>query len=440
MNKPSKVSRKVRKTTPRVLVIPPPVQAQPPARVAAPTSSPRWSNTAKLVIGLSILAVIAWLLLRFTEVVGVLLMAVLLAYLLYPLADRLRAWTRMSWRFASTVVIVALLLIVIGLVTLGGLAILEQAQSLVGFLTVTVNDLPGLIERLPSFDFMGYHFPPANFTDLDVVGQQLLSMLQVVLTRTTSLLTSLASGAASIIGWFFFAVLVAYFMLAESGGIPGRMITLRIPGYSEDLARFGRYLSGIWNAFLRGQLIIILITVVVYTVLLSILGVRYMFGLALLAGLARFVPYVGPFVAWTSYGLVAYFQMNIPFGLPPFGYVILVVGSAWLTDLIMDNFVSTRLMGNALKIHPAAVMVSAIIGANLLGLVGVMLAAPVVATLKLLMQYVLNKLLDREPFEGVKTAPPMIDRSVMRTIKGYWQRAWRWLSAVWNSRFRQANP
>jgi predicted PurR-regulated permease PerM len=262
-------------------------------------------------------------------------------------------------------------------------------------------------------------------------------MLHPLLTRTTSLLTLIASGAASIVGWFFFAMLVAYFILAESGGNPGRMISLRIPGYNDDITRFGRYLSGIWNAFLRGQLTIIFITVIVYIVLLSVLGVHYVIGLALLAGLARFVPYVGPFVAWTSFGLVAFFQGNIPFGLPPLGYVFLVVGLAWLTDIIMDNFVSARLMGNALKIHPAAVMVSAIIAANLMGLIGVMLAAPVVATLKLVMQYVFNKLLDHDPWAGVRTTPPPLDRSIRKAIIPRVMRIWRWLDAFWRRRSKQ---
>ena len=86
------------------------------------------------------------------------------------------------------------------------------------------------------------------------------------------------------------------------------MISIHVPVYSDDLRKFGRYLGGIWNAFLRGQLTIILITICVYMVVLSVLGVHYAIGLALLAGLARFVPYVGPLVAWTSYGLVAFFQ------------------------------------------------------------------------------------------------------------------------------------
>jgi predicted PurR-regulated permease PerM len=230
------------------------------------------------------------------------------------------------------------------------------------------------------------------------------------------LLTGLASGAASFLGWIFFTLLVTYFILSESGGIPGRIFRLNVPAYDEDIRRFGRHLSRIWNAFLRGQLLIIAITILVYMVVLSILGLRFAIGLAILAGLARFVPYVGPAVAWTTYGLVAFFQGTTIFGLTPLGYVVLIVATAWVTDLILDNFVGTRLMGNALRIHPAAVMVSAIIAANLIGIIGVVLAAPVLATLKLLFEYIMNKLMDRDPWETLEMNPPPPTRPLSHLV------------------------
>jgi predicted PurR-regulated permease PerM len=144
--------------------------------------------------------------------------------------------------------------------------------------------------------------------------------------------------------------------------------------------------------------------------------VRFFIGLAVLAGLARFVPYVGPAVTWTTYGLVSYFQGTTIFGLSPFGYVILVVGTSWVVDIILDNFVGTRLMGNVLQIHPAAVMVSALVGANLFGLVGVVLAAPVVATLKLVMTYIFNRLFDQDPWKDIRMAGPPDQRPIFATI------------------------
>jgi predicted PurR-regulated permease PerM len=382
------------------------------------SGSPIWSNNVKLVAGLCMIVVIAWLMARFRNVVVILLLASLFAYLLYPFASFVRNRLNLSWRLASTLVFLLTVLVVFGLLFLGGFTIVTQSQSLINFLQTTLQDgLPSFMNRLPTFDFGNIHFPPANLSDLGNVGQELLGLVNPVLSQTTSVLTSVASSAATFIGWTFFTLLVTYFILAESKGIPGQMIRFNIPGYESDIKQFGRYLSGIWNAFLRGQLIIILITILVYSVVLSILGVHFAFGLAVLAGLARFVPYVGPAVAWTTFGLVAFFQGSLYYDVQPFWFAVLVVGAAWTTDLIMDNLVAARLMGNALQIHPAAVMVSAIVAANLLGLIGLLIAAPVVATMKLVFEYLLNKLFDQDPWERVKTYPPPVPRSLVRFLR-----------------------
>ena len=189
------------------------------------------------------------------------------------------------------------------------------------------------------------------------------------------------------------------------------MIKLTIPKYEDDVRRMGMQLSQIWNAFLRGQLIVFLITVAWYSLLLGVLGVKYFFLLALLAGLARFVPYVGPFVAWTTYGLVALFQTN-HFNLLPFPYALIVVGCAWISDIVIDNFVSPRVMSNALKIHPAAVLVMVLVSASLFGFIGVLLSAPVLASIKLGFTYVIRKLMDLDPWGGIETYPAPVPFSV----------------------------
>jgi len=182
-------------------------------------------------------------------------------------------------------------------------------------------------------------------------------------------------------------------------------------------------------------MIIMLITVAVYSVLLGGLGVRYFYGLALLAGLARFVPYVGPAVAWTAYGLVAFFQGWTLFGISPIAYALVVVGVAWVTDVIMDNMVVPRLLADTLRVHPAAVMVAALVAARLLGIVGVVLAAPVVATGKLVVEYTLRKLADRDPWEGIVTPPPPQRLSVV--IRGLRE---RWIARARALRERMRKP
>jgi predicted PurR-regulated permease PerM len=181
---------------------------------------------------------------------------------------------------------------------------------------------------------------------------------------------------------------------------------LDIPGYSDDIRRLGFELSRIWNAFLRGQMIVFFLTAISYTIVFSILGVGYAIGIALLAGLAKFVPYVGAFIVWTTLALVAYFQPGTIFGLTPLAYAILAVTLAVLIDETFDNVITPRIIAQALRVHPAGVLVAAIIAANLLGLLGVVVAAPMLATVALLWRYTLRKLLDLDPWPEGEVQPP----------------------------------
>lgn len=391
--------------------------------------SPAWGNTTKLVISLSAIGVVAFLLVRFSDILGPLVLAVLLSYLLHPMAGWLQRWSRMSWRVASTLVFILTVIVILGMFTLGGLAIVDQAGSLIRFLETAVKNLPGWLDQVSSQPIIigpfTYRIDP-SLLNLDTLGQGVLSAVQPLLSQAGNLVGTIASGAATFFGWLFFVLIVAYFVMTESGGADRGLFVVRIPGYDQDLIRLGDYLGRIWNAFLRGQLTIIMITIVVYGVMLGGLGVRYFIGLALLAGLARFVPYVGPAVAWTTYGLVTLFQPANNFGLTPLWYTVLVIGSAMVMDFMLDNFVGTRVMGTALKIHPAAVMITALIAANLIGVIGVVLAAPVVATFKLLAQYVTSKLQDLNPWEVIQPAAQFEMSPLAKRIDKGWDAMRYW--------------
>ena len=120
--------------------------------------------------------------------------------------------------------------------------------------------------------------------------------------------------------------------------------------------------------------------------------------MALLAGAARLVPYIGPTINWTTIGVVAYFQSPSYLGLQQWHLVLAVLISAIILDQIFDNLVTPRIYSNVLNVHPAAVLITAIIAANLLGFIGLLLAAPVLATLTLFVKYAFRKMLDLDPW------------------------------------------
>lgn len=385
--------------------------------------SPKWGSTTKLVIALTFVAIVAALLIKFQFILSPLALALLLAYLIQPVANLFQR-ARLSWGLSVSIIYLLILLLLIGLLTAGGVSLVQQVQSVVTIAQDGLTRLPGLIAEVSG---KVYTFGPFQFDfshlDLNDLSSQVLGMVQPVLSRTGSLLGTLAGGAANFLGWMLFVLLVSYFTLLESGGLRERILDLQFPVYGDDVARLSRELGRIWNAFLRGQIIIFFLTVIVYTIVLGSLGVSYALGLALLAGLARFVPYVGPAMNWLVLALVAYFQVYKLFGMEPLYYTLLVIGVALVIDQIFDNLVSPRIMSDALKVHPAAVLVAAIIAANLFGVLGVVVAAPILATVTLFWTYIMRKMLDLDPWPEVEIrqpAPPPGSRFIIQA-----RRLWR---------------
>lgn len=390
------------------------------------SSSPRWGISTKLIFGLVFSAIILWLLVTYRNYLGPLILAFVISYLLYPLAVRIRKKIRLPWRGIVTIIYLIVLIIILGLLTWGGFALVDQIQSLIKLLQNALNTLPQFLEELPTqvYTIGPFEFNMGNY-DLSLITNQILSSIQPLLGRLGSIIGAIASSAASLLGWLAFILLISYFILAESGGLSGRIIKFDIPGYSEDMNRLGAELTRIWDAFLRGQMILFLITVLLYSIILSSLDLRFAIGLAILAGMARFVPYIGPAVAWSTYALVALFQGHTVFGLEPFYYAVVVVGIALVVDNLFDSFVTPRVMADALKVHPAGVLVSALIAANMIGIIGVFLAAPVLATLKLFVDYGFGKMADRDPWETMAVNPPAPPPpSWLIKIKNWFTRLW----------------
>ncbi len=368
--------------------------------------SPRWSSTTKLIVSLAFLVIAAGLLIKFQRLIPPLMMMILMAYLINPVADLASRKLHIGWKISVSLIYFLLLVLLLGLLTLGGVGLVGQVEGLIGGIQNYIQNLPALLGDLSTKKF--YLGPMLlDFSKLDMVslGQQVLGTIEPVLSQTGGMLGSFASGAANFFGWTFFVLLVSYFILMESDGLWRGILQFNIPGYQPDLEKMGIHLSRIWNSFLRGQLLVMALSMIIYSIVLNLLGVSYAFGLAIMAGFARFIPYAGSFVVWTTLALVSYFQTYKLFGLRSWVYVVLVVFIAWLIDFITDNIIMPRIMASALKVHPAAVLVAAIISLDLLGILGVIIAAPMLASLMLVWRYFSRKLFDLDPWGGLDEIP-----------------------------------
>ena len=387
-------------------------------------ASPRWSPTTKLVVALTAIVALTALLVRFQAMIIPVVMAFILAYLFHPVATLFDRIPRIPWRLGVGITYLLVILIFASLLTLSGYGIVTQTQSLIDLLQNSLDEVPTLLNDAAMWvTEQSQNLPlPLNIdlTSLDIenVTQDLLSYVQPLLGSTGQVLGSFATGAAGFVGWFVFVLLISYFILSESGGLRENLLRFEIPGYTEDFQRMGKELGRIWNAYIRGQMIVFSLAFIFYLFVLSVLGVRYAIGLALLAGISKFLPYIGPAMVWVALALVSYFQPFKLFGMNPLFYTLMVILIALVFDQILDGLITPQVLANALSVHPAAVLTSALIFADLIGVLGIIIAAPMLATFLLFGRYVMRKMLDMDPWEGLerRQAPNIME--AVRTFVG----------------------
>jgi predicted PurR-regulated permease PerM len=269
---------------------------------------------------------------------------------------------------------------------------------------------------------------PFTFTlaaaDLKPLFDQLVAGIQPALSRTGTVVGSLASGAATLLGWALFVLIVSFYLLHDLKRVVPSITELLPAGYASDAQRLAAEIGPIWNAFLRGQVMLALVMGVVVGLSMWVVGVRYPLVLGLLAGLLEFIPVIGPFIAGAVAVLVALFQPSNYFGWNPVYFALLVVGVQMLLSQLENNFLVPRIIGGSLNLHPVLILVGAIVGASLAGLTGLLLAAPLLATLRLFGRYVYRKMLDLDPWPNPPPRPPLPPRET-----------WGWLR--WFNRLRR---
>ena len=137
-------------------------------------------------------------------------------------------------------------------------------------------------------------------------------------------------------------------------------------------------------------------------------------------------------MGWVAFFIGAILQNPTPFGMTPFIYALLIIGIAVVMDMIMDHVIQPKVMGNTLQVHPAAIMISALIMAQLFGLLGLMLAAPALATIKLILRYSSRKLFDRDPWEGMQYYQKPAEPGLIKWLRRIWRKIRVFFIKIWD--------
>ncbi len=374
-------------------------------------SSPKWSSTIKVFVAAFAFLLLGLAVWRFQELVNTLVIAGMIAYILNPLIVWLDRRTLLSRGAAIAVVYPLFALIVLGILVAAGFTIYNQAFGLVGVVQQIILIEPDQIQQLLSqpVKIGAWTLDPSQFNiELEQMTQQLFASAQFLIGQSAVFIRLAASTALNWVGW---AILIFVLSIYFAVDLPrfGDQISQAVhqPGYRRDVERLLHETRCIWNAYLRGQTTLAIMVAIIFTVVLNLLGVRYALTLGVLAGILDFFPYVGPIIIVTLSTIVAVFQGDNWMGLDQMWFGMVVLTAGLVIQQIEGNWLNPRIMGGALGLHPLLVMVGAIMGGTLAGLLGVLLAAPVLATMKLMGTYAWRKMFDLEPFpEPVRKLVP----------------------------------
>ncbi len=364
-------------------------------------SVPRWSTATKRTIASAILVLLALVAYRFRGVIRPLVIALLLAFILDPIADFLTDRVRLSRGLATGLIFLVLIVGILGVVA-APMTVVPAIQRAVISLQV---DTTAVITEIGAF--LERPVQVGEYTlDLSSMYQELSSMLRSVVSSaaqgTLDVVLNLASGAF----WLLIILMIAFYLVKDADRFTEQLDDLAPPGYRDDFVRLRLEITNVWNAFLRGQLLLGGAMLVLTTVVCTAVGLPYAGVMGLVAGVMEFVPSVGPIVALIPAALVALFQGSNFLPLSNLWFAALIVGLYIVIQQIEGNLLVPRIMGRSLNLHPLMVLIGIIAGGNLAGILGMLLAAPVLATLRVLGHYIFCRLYDRDPFAQENEPPP----------------------------------
>lgn len=315
-----------------------------------------------------------------------------LAYFIDPTVVRLK-----SWGVPRSVGVLVPLFGSVSLIVLFALVVIPAIISQFGELS---ENLPrywtaALAWLIPQIESLGVPVPD-TWTEAfhEVQSRFDLSRLGAL---ATTLLGRIVGGVGSVLGLIVIPV-ITFYMLAEFPKVKAGMVSMVPPRYREDVLSRWRKVDALLAGFVRGQLTVCVLLGVLYAVGFWLLDVPMAMLIGLVAGAIAFIPYVGSATALVMAAALCLFEHGV-------GLRLLGVGVWYAFVQNLEGFVLTpRIVGGSIGMHPMTVIVALLIGGNLLGFLGLIVAVPAAAIVQVFVREAIDYYRSTELYAGV--GPP----------------------------------
>ncbi len=324
------------------------------------------------------------------------LLALILAYFLDPAVDWMEE-KRVS-RNLSVGLVFGLFLLV--------------AALLLGFLVPTIKaEIVSLNQALPGYvDTLYRMIPKPVFEWLGISGEQdLQGLFDKVLAGARNLSFDLVNQVAVFLSKAFgstlrfFLALLGYFiiplylfyLLRDFDHLKDAAIDLLPSGVRGKTISVGQEVNVVLGGFIRGQLTVCMILGILYSIGLMMIGIDMPFVIGLLSGIGFIIPYLGTLIGIVVAGTMAVVKFH------DLLHPLLVLGFFGAVQALEGSVITPRIVGNRVGLHPLATILAVLVGGELFGFLGLLLAVPVAASVNVLLKHGIRRY-RKSSFYGVE--------------------------------------
>ncbi len=325
------------------------------------------------------------------EIVRTLILAGVIAYILYPFVSLLQRRFNLKRKTASNIVYFTSLAVMIALPIVLVPVLSHQTTEITSDLQATLDQAQQYLAK-PII-------VAGTAIDLgSIISQYKFSLSSLIAPATQNPILLIRNTTHSTLLGLIVIVSV-YFFMTEWESLRESIVRLAPEAYHNDIRRLYQQIRQVWMAYLLGQLTLMLIVAVTFIIIWTIIGLPGSLFLGILAGLFSIVPDVGPFIATVLALAVALLEGSNWLPVNNFVFGLIVVGIYVVLINLKSIWLRPRILGRSVHMHEAVVFVAIIAAVIFTGVLGAFIIVPVLASLAVIWKYLHARILGLPPFQ-----------------------------------------
>lgn len=284
--------------------------------------------------------------------------------------------------------IVGCILVYLLLITLLFIIIYSLVPILVDQVTDFIGTIPDIFDNLKAFLNRVFDFFGSNGVDAKMIEDRVYSWLETFATGLTTNLPNLVlnigkglfNGGLNVI----LGLMIGFYMLFDFNKINGTLINNMPVSWRKNYQELGARINTSLRNYVQGILLIMFLVFITQSIGLTLAGIKAPLVFALFCAITDVIPYFGPYIGAVPAVIVG-------FTISPITGILCIV-SIVVVQTLENNFYQPLIMGHTMKLHPVTIMVSLLIFQHFFGIIGMVVATPVIACLKVICAFVNEKL------------------------------------------------